>query len=33
MGREFKRVVEVEKGREKKRAEKWGPTMATWREG
>jgi hypothetical protein len=33
MGRRVKRVVEAEKSREKERVEKWGPIMATWREG
>jgi hypothetical protein len=33
MGRGVKRVAEAEKSREKERVEKWGPAMATWREG
>jgi hypothetical protein len=33
MGRGVKSVAEAEKGREKERVEKWGPAMATWREG
>jgi hypothetical protein len=30
MGRGVKRVAEAEKGREKERVEKWGPTIAMW---
>jgi hypothetical protein len=33
MGKGVRRVVEAEKGREKKRAEKERSAIATWREG